>query len=494
MLITLFIPCLSTIYHSLTLTSTMMNTIQQQWKIYLVIISYVFQITVGGHHQRFLLRYLLKGKQHSPLERPVCNDTQTLPVRMNLALQQIINFDAKNEVILISGWMVLTWNDCNLKWNPKDYGGIQTIRLPSTQIWIPDILLYNSADEKFDSTLKVNAVVQHTGDILYVPPGIFKPICSFNIASFPFDTQHCTLKFGSWTFDDAGINLTAESNEGQLDAYIKNGQWSLEEFSAVVNVLKYDCCPTLYPFVLYTIRIRRCSLYYFFNIVVPCFLISCMTVLGFLLAPDSGEKLTLQITILLSVIMFSLLMFEIMPPSSTTIPIISKYFMCIMTMSTVSVVASVLVISVHFRNSQTHTMPLWVNINNINGSVNKHHSKYQSTALLDDILELSPVNHNIINVDNLDNNRHPYSTRVLQPQHSTDLSNALNMYQTEMIRSELRTITSHLTILSRRVRRQEKYNKESEDWKFVAMIIDRLCLILFTASNLFSIPKLLHLR
>jgi len=46
--------------------------------------------------------------------------------------------------------------------------------------------LYNSVDEKFDSTIKVNAVVQHTGDVLYVPPGIFKSICPFNIAAFPF--------------------------------------------------------------------------------------------------------------------------------------------------------------------------------------------------------------------------------------------------------------------------------------------------------------------
>ena len=112
------------------------------------------------------------------------------------------------------------------------------------------------------------------------------------------------------------------------------------------------------------------SLYF----LVPCFLISCMTILGFLLAPDSGEKLTLrkckfdekstifiysEITILLSVIMFSLLMAEIMPPSSTAIPIITMYFMCVMCMSTLSVVASVIVISLHFRNAKNYTMPLW---------------------------------------------------------------------------------------------------------------------------------------
>jgi hypothetical protein len=95
---------------------------------------------------------------------------------------------------------------------------------------------------------------------------------------------------------------------------ILNFIYLLGDFSATNNATKYDCCPTLYPYVLYTIRIRRRSLYYFTTIVgnkrktnynfeidtihfcfiVPCFLISCMTILGFLLPPDGGEKLTLR--------------------------------------------------------------------------------------------------------------------------------------------------------------------------------------------------------
>lgn len=67
-----------------------------------------------------------------------------------------------------------------------------------------------------------------------------------------------------------------------------------------------------------------------------------------------------EITILLSVVTFSLLISDIMPPSSTAIPIITIYFLCVMCMSTVSVTASVLVISLHFRNAKTYTMPVWV--------------------------------------------------------------------------------------------------------------------------------------
>jgi hypothetical protein len=58
--------------------------------------------------------------------------------------------------------------------------------------------------------------------------------------------------------------------------------------------------------------------------------------------------------------MFSLLLSEIMPPSSNAIPIITQYFMCVMLMSAISVIASVMVISLHFRNAKNYTMPLWV--------------------------------------------------------------------------------------------------------------------------------------
>ncbi len=60
--------------------------------------------------------------------------------------------------------------------------------------------------------------------------------------------------------------------------------------------------------------------------------------------------------------MFSLLMSEIMPPSSNAIPIITIYFMCVMVMSSISVVASVIVISLHFRNAKNFAMPIWVSI------------------------------------------------------------------------------------------------------------------------------------
>lgn len=73
------------------------------------------------------------------------------------------------------------------------------------------------------------------------------------------------------------------------------------------NTIVYQCCPEPYVDVTFTIQIRRRTLYYFFNLIVPCVLISSMALLGFTLPPDSGEKLTLGILSYLLLYVFVLL-------------------------------------------------------------------------------------------------------------------------------------------------------------------------------------------
>lgn len=61
----------------------------------------------------------------------------------------------------------------------------------------------------------------------------------------------------------------------------------------VKNVKNYVCCPEPYVDVTFAILIRRRTLFYTVNLIVPCVMISSMTLLGFTLPHECGEKLTL---------------------------------------------------------------------------------------------------------------------------------------------------------------------------------------------------------
>ena len=66
-----------------------------------------------------------------------------------------------------------------------------------------------------------------------------------------------------------------------------------------------------------------------------------MAVLGFYFPPESGEKVTLEITILMSLTFFMNVVSDMQPPSSET-PLIGTYFSCIMIMVASSVVSELL--------------------------------------------------------------------------------------------------------------------------------------------------------
>ena len=108
----------------------------------------------------------------------------------------------------------------------SEYGNISKVRVTSDKIWTPDLLLYNSA-ELFDTTSKVNAIIESNGNVCYLPPGVFKATCSIDVDNFPFDEQICTVKFGSWTYDESQVNATNKSERGQMDSYIPNNEWFL---------------------------------------------------------------------------------------------------------------------------------------------------------------------------------------------------------------------------------------------------------------------------
>ncbi|KPM03606.1 acetylcholine receptor subunit alpha-like protein 1-like protein 2, partial [Sarcoptes scabiei] len=323
--------------------------------------------------------------------------SQKLAVKLGLKLTQLVDVNLKNQIMTTNVWVTQEWYDNKLKWDPEEYGGVLQLYVPSEQIWLPDIVLYNNGDGNYEITIMTKAIIVNfplkyqevaiyvfflsdrkhwNGRVEWNPPAIYKSTCNIDINYFPFDYQECTMKFGSWTYDGVKLDLIhlAEVNGTDLievgidlSEFYLNVEWDIMKVPALRKVIKYTCCPQVYIDITYNITLRRKTLFYTINLIIPCVGISCLSILVFYLPSDSGEKVTLSISILLSLTFFFLVMIEIMPSTSLVIPLLGKYLIFTMVLVTLSVliffnlvIVTILVMNIHFRSPSTHRMSSWV--------------------------------------------------------------------------------------------------------------------------------------
>ncbi|KAM4034230.1 neuronal acetylcholine receptor subunit alpha-4 [Anomaloglossus baeobatrachus] len=318
----------------------------------------ICHIETRAHAEERLLKKLFMG--YNKWSRPVANISDAVLVRFGLSIAQLIDVDEKNQMMTTNVWVKQEWHDYKLRWDPLEYENVTSIRIPSELIWRPDIVLYNNADGDFAVTHLTKAHLFHDGRIKWMPPAIYKSSCSIDVTFFPFDQQNCTMKFGSWTYDRAKIDLISmHSHVDQLD-YWESGEWVIVDAVGNYNIKKYECCTEIYSDITYSFIIRRLPLFYTINLIIPCLLISCLTVLVFYLPSECGEKITLCISVLLSLTVFLLLITEIIPSTSLVIPLIGEYLLFTMIFVTLSIIITVFVLNVHHRSPRTHTMPAWV--------------------------------------------------------------------------------------------------------------------------------------
>ncbi|CAF1502519.1 unnamed protein product, partial [Didymodactylos carnosus] len=250
------------------------------------------------------------------------------------------------------------WFDQRLIWNASDFNGLSTLRLPCSKIWLPDIVLYNSADDYTQGYYQSKAMVDSNGHVFWPPPAKFRSSCKIDVTFFPFDDQLCKLKFGSWTYDAAQVNLTKRRDNVDMSNYIKSGEWLIINISIKRNDVTYPCCPGIYyPDITIYVHIRRRILYYMFNIIFPCIWLSILSLLGFWLPPDSGEKITLGITVLLAFSVFMLLIAESMPATSEMVPLIEIYLTIVMGLTSLSIVLTVYVLQLHHSGPVVTRVP-----------------------------------------------------------------------------------------------------------------------------------------
>ncbi|XP_022253630.1 acetylcholine receptor subunit alpha-like, partial [Limulus polyphemus] len=372
----------------------------------------------------------------------------------------------KEQIMTTNVWVQQFWEDYKLRWDPKEYGGVDMLHVPSDHIWKPDIVLYNN--------LQVD--LRHEEEV----PGA--------------------------KLVEIGIDLS--------DFYL-SVEWDVLEVPAIRNEKYYTCCEEPYIDITFNISMRRKTLFYTVNLIIPCMGISFLTVLVFYLPSDSGQKVTLSISILLALTLFFLLLAEIIPPTSLTVPLLGKYLLFTMILVTLSIIVTVVVLNVHFRTSSTHRMNPWVKrvfmqmlprlllmrrpldsapeprkvmVRTCNGTelrdFNSQSEPYSRRQSFD--AEFGPdINYPACRIHGSGGHMHaamssPMTSEQAMMQEHERCPGMRRLHfcpEFERAMESVHYIADH-------TRRYEEHISVREDWKYVAMVLDRLFLWIFTIAVL----------
>uniref|UniRef100_A0A915MTS6 Uncharacterized protein n=1 Tax=Meloidogyne javanica TaxID=6303 RepID=A0A915MTS6_MELJA len=247
---------------------------------------------------------------YNSLILPMRNSSQPLTVKMGLQLLLLINVDEKDQIMQSNVWLTLKWHDFQLKWNPVNYGGVKDLRVSLDKVWLPDIVLFNNADGNYEVSYMSNVVIQYNGDMLWVPPAIYKSSCIIV----------CHLIFGSWTYNEKEIKMDFDKSAGiDLLEYGESKIWDVVGAPATLVNQRSR--------IEYQLRLRRKALFYTVVLIIPTVLMAFLSMAVFFLPTDSGEKMTLTLTFVLNVI---------------------------------TILVTVIIINIYFRSPITHQMPGWV--------------------------------------------------------------------------------------------------------------------------------------
>ena len=167
------------------------------------------------------------------------------------------------------------------------------------------------------------------------------------------------LRLHSWW---RGIN-TLESHKLTMQIFlsarfVKSGDWDIVNITSKISETDHgDCCPFTFSEVVYTLEMKRKSLYYMFYLAIPSVILTVVALSSFLIHVESGERIGFVTTILLAMTVFLLVIPSFLPVTSDGLPILGINLQVTMIIIALVLFANIFVLRVHFKEE---TPPDWV--------------------------------------------------------------------------------------------------------------------------------------
>ncbi|XP_058477963.1 5-hydroxytryptamine receptor 3A-like [Solea solea] len=289
------------------------------------------------------------------MTRPVKDYKRHTEVHLEVLLYAILDVVEKEQKFIPYVWSVMRWHNDYISWNPSQFCGIDNVSLPTEILWKPDLTI-EEMTEKDKAPPSPYLTINNEGDVEVQNDLVLVSTCRMHIYKFPFDIQSCNLSFKSVIYTAKDIRLLASDNSSEATEWSREVMRTQYEWLFInMKVTTINASDLLsQDIIVYTINMKRRSALYIVNFILPILFFLCLDMASFLISDSSGEKLSFQVTVLLAITVLQLILNDILPSSSNSIPLIAIYCIGIFALMMLSLLETILMMYLTEKDNMQH--------------------------------------------------------------------------------------------------------------------------------------------
>ncbi|KAM4614135.1 5-hydroxytryptamine receptor 3A-like [Discoglossus pictus] len=292
--------------------------------------------------------------------RPVKDWRTPSIVLVDMLLYSVISLDTSMQILTTFTWFSMVWDNEFVNWDPDEFCGIKKMHVSTDYFWKPDVHVDEMTEDDQDSPQIPHCLIYHNGTIVYAVPLRIISSCNLDVYKFPFDTQTCSLSFGSYAHTVDDIVMLPSSNSAMVsgkskDVYVDRGDWSLLDIT--VTNRTYENEEELYNQVIYKISIKRTPTVYIINLIGPACLLVLLDLLG--MFKKAAERINFKITVVLGFTMLLQILKDLLPSSSST-PVLGIFCIVCLAIMVLSIAGSIAVSYIESLGATQPNVSPWI--------------------------------------------------------------------------------------------------------------------------------------
>ncbi|XP_023011072.3 5-hydroxytryptamine receptor 3A [Maylandia zebra] len=247
------------------------------------------------------------------------------------------------------------------------------------------------------------------------------------------------------------------------DVIVTSGEWELTDINIADSSLHLDSGS--YSEITYYIVLRRRPIAYVVNLLVPsCFLIT-VDLFSFVLPPQSVDRSSFKMTLILGYTVFLLIMNDLLPVTGEKTPLINVFFSISLALMVASLLETLFITNIQYKPREYSAVPHWLSVLVL---------RYLAVLVCIPPKQKSNRVTVSLNPSHKAPSANTSATNLSDHQSISDVTLSASLDSPDPVLEQLRMLGRELTAIRVQMDKYCQGTKATQEWEMIGTVIDRL--------------------